>query len=239
MAGLHGQSIERPGDSSIPSPGLYYWRLLLEKPGFVKNNEMTTHQEALNEYGTQAKNLLRPLLIFLATIWLIEIFDRLLFSGSLDQLGIVPRQAVGLRGVLFAPFLHAGFEHLLANSIPLLVLGFMLMLRHKPRIGLISVIIVLISGLGTWLFAPANTVTIGSSGLVFGYFGFLVVNAWYERSAGAILFATIVIIAYGGLIGGIFPAGNGISWQSHLFGLLGGVIAAYYLSTRRSSNPVQ
>lgn len=199
---------------------------------------MTTHQETLNEYGNRAKSLLRPLLIFLAIIWLVEISDRLLFGGSLDQLGIVPRQTVGLRGVLFAPFLHAGFDHLLANSIPLLVLGSILMLRHKPRMGLISVIIVLISGLGTWLFAPANTVTIGSSGLVFGYFGFLVVNAWYERSAGAILFATIVIIAYGGLIGGIFPVGNGVSWQSHLFGLLGGAIAAYHLSTRRPNKPV-
>ena len=193
---------------------------------------MTTYRETLNDYGSRAKYLVRPLLIFLAAMWLIEIFDRLLFGGSLDQFGIVPRQAVGLRGVLFAPLLHAGLGHLFANSIPFLVLGFMLMLRHRPQIGLISAIIVLISGLGTWLFAPPNTVTVGLSGLIFGYFAFLVVNAWYERSVGAIVFAVVVIIAYGGLIWGIFPAGNGVSWQSHFFGMLGGIVAARYLSTR-------
>lgn len=193
---------------------------------------MTTHQEALIDYGNRAKHLVRPLLIFLATIWLIEIFDQLLFGGSLDQFGIVPRQSAGLRGILLAPLLHVGFDHLLANSIPFLVLGLMIMLRHKSQMGLISAIIVLISGLGTWLFAPSYTVTIGSSGLVFGYLAFLVVNAWYERSAGAILFAIIVIVVYGGLIWGILPAGNGISWQSHFFGMLGGVIAARYLGSR-------
>ncbi len=193
---------------------------------------MTTYRETLNDYGSRAKYLVRPLLIFLAAMWLIEIFDRLLFGGSLDQFGIVPRQAVGLRGVLFAPLLHAGLGHLFANSIPFLVLGFMLMLRHRPQIGLISAIIVLISGLGTWLFAPPNTVTVGLSGLIFGYFAFLVVNAWYERSVGAIVFALVVIIAYGGLIWGIFPAVNGVSWQSHFFGMLGGIVAARYLSTR-------
>lgn len=198
---------------------------------------MTTYQQALNNYGSRAKTLLRPLLIFLAIIWLLEIFDRLLFGGSLDHLGIVPRQLAGLRGVLFAPLLHAGFGHLLANSIPFLFLGFMLMLRHQPRIGLISAVVLLASGLGTWLFAPANTVTIGASGLIFGYFAFLIVNAWYERSAGAISFAVVVIIVYGGLIWGVFPAGNAVSWQSHFFGLLGGVIAAYYLSPRRFDEP--
>jgi len=193
---------------------------------------MTTYRETLDDYGSRAKYLVRPLLIFLAVIWLIEIFDQLLFGGSLDQFGIIPRQAVGLRGVLFAPLLHAGFGHLFANSIPFLVLGFMLILRHRPQIGLISAIIVLISGFGTWLFASPNTVTLGLSGLIFGYFAFLVVNDWYERSAGAIVFALVVIIAYGGLIWGRFPAGNGVSWQGHLFGMLGGLVAAHYLSTR-------
>ncbi len=193
---------------------------------------MTTHQEVLNDYGNRAKHLVRPLLIFLATIWLVEIIDQLLFGGSLDQFGIIPRQSAGLRGILLAPLLHVGFDHLLANSIPFLVLGLMIMLRRGSQMGLISAIIVLISGLGTWLFAPSYTVTIGSSGLVFGYLAFLVINAWYERSAGAILFATIVIVVYGGLIGGILPAENGISWQSHLFGMLGGVIAARYLGSR-------
>lgn len=198
---------------------------------------MTAYQQALYNYSSRAKGLIRPLMIFLAAIWLLEIFDRLLFGGSLDHLGIVPRQLAGLRGVLFAPLLHAGFGHLLANSIPFLVLGLLLMMRHQTRVGLISAVVLLVTGMGTWLFAPANTVTIGASGLIFGYFAFLIVNAWYERSAGAISFAVVVIIAYGGLIWGIFPAENVVSWQSHFFGLLGGIIAAYYLSPRRIEEP--
>jgi membrane associated rhomboid family serine protease len=140
---------------------------------------------------------------------------------------------VGLRGILFAPLLHGGFGHLLANSVPLLLLGFLVMLRNQRRFLLISVVIALISGLGTWLIAPANTVHIGASGLIFGYFAFLIVSAWYERSFAAVTLALLVIVLYGGLFWGILPAGNGVSWQGHFFGLIGGGLAANYFSPRR------
>ncbi len=191
---------------------------------------MTTYQQALTAYGSRAKTLIRPLLICVAIIWLLELFDRLFLGGSMDTLGIIPRQFVGLRGVVLAPLLHSGFGHLMANTIPFLVLGFLLMLRHRAHIVTITAIVLLTSGLGTWLIAPTNTITIGASGLVFGYFAFLVVNAWYERSLGAILLAIAVILVYGGLIWGIIPSGNGISWQNHFFGLMGGVIAAHQLN---------
>jgi membrane associated rhomboid family serine protease len=193
----------------------------------------STYEAALRRGGNEAKRLLRPLLILVAVAWLIEIMDRLFFSRALDQLGITPRQLSGLRGILFAPFLHGSFAHLLANTVPFLILGFLVMMRRPRRFVAISLVILAISGLGTWLIAPDYTVHIGASGLIFGYFAFLVVNAWFERSFSAVLLALLVVVLYGGLITGIWPAGGGISWQGHLFGLLGGAVAAFYFSPRR------
>lgn len=200
----------------------------------VLGSRMNAHQETIRLQANRAKDNLRPLLWFVALIWLIEVIDRVILGGSLDQLGILPRQLAGLRGIFLAPFLHGSFSHLLANTIPFLILGFLVRLRHKSHFLLLSTIVVLTSGLGTWLIAPPNTVHIGASGLIFGYFAFLVVNAWYERSLAAIVPALLVIILYGGLIGGILPVQNGLSWQGHLFGLLGGALAAFYLSPRHN-----
>lgn len=195
---------------------------------------MNSRQQTLQVYSNEAVRLLKPLVGFVALLWFIEIIDRLLFSGALDGLGIVPRQFEGLRGIIFAPLLHGNFSHLFANSVPFLVLGFLVIARHQRRFLVLSGIILLIGGLGTWLIAPANTVHIGLSGLIFGYFAFLVVSAWYERSFTAVALAVLVIVLYGGLIVGILPGGNAISWQGHFFGLIGGGVAAYYLSPRRN-----
>lgn len=195
---------------------------------------MSTYEEALRRRGNDAWRLLRPLLIAVAVVWLIEVVDRLFFGRSLDQLGIVPRQLSGLRGILFAPVLHGSFAHLLANTVPFLILAFLVMVRHQRHFVVITAFILLISGLGTWLIAPVNTVHIGASGLIFGYFAFLVVNAWFERSFAAVLLALLVIVMYGGLLAGIWPAAGGISWQGHLFGLVGGAAAAFYFSPRRA-----
>jgi membrane associated rhomboid family serine protease len=193
---------------------------------------MQTYENTVYTYGSQAMRLLRPLFTLVAVVWLIEVVDWVFFNNSLDHLGILPRQMDGLRGILLAPFLHGGFSHLMANTLPFLILGFLVMLRHRSRILIISALILLISGFGTWLIAPANTVHIGASGLIFGYFAFLIVNAWYERSARAIVLAILVTIVYGGLLAGVLPSGSGISWQGHIFGLIGGGLAAFYFSPR-------
>jgi membrane associated rhomboid family serine protease len=194
---------------------------------------MNSWQQTLQLYSDEATRILKPLIGFVALLWFIEIIDRLIFSGALDGLGIVPRQLEGLRGILFAPLLHGSFSHLFANSIPFLVLGFLVMARHQRRFLAISGVILLISGLGTWLIAPVHTVHIGISGLIFGYFAYLIVSAWFERSFTAIALALLVVVLYGGLLRGILPAGNAVSWQGHFFGLVGGGVAAYYLSPRR------
>lgn len=200
-------------------------------------NNMNTTQEPLQQklqlYGEEAKRLLKPLLMIVAVMWFIEIIDRLLFGGSLDRFGVVPRQWSGLAGIIFSPLLHGNFAHLLANSVPFIILGFLITLRHEKQFPAITIVIALVSGFGTWLTAPSNTVHIGASGLIFGYLAYLVVNAWYERSLASIALAVLVIVVYGGLLVGVLPSGGTVSWQGHLFGLVGGIVAAYYFSPRR------
>jgi membrane associated rhomboid family serine protease len=196
-------------------------------------DNMNTRQQTLQNYSEEATRMVKPLLVFVGILWLLEIIDALLFRGALDGLGIIPRQVDGLRGIVFAPFLHGGWSHLFANTLPLLLFGFLVMLRYRRRFLFISIVIALVSGLGTWLIAPANTLHIGASGLIFGYFAFLIVNAWYERSLASVALALLVIVLYGGILWGVLPTGNSISWQGHFFGLVGGGVAAYYVSPRR------
>jgi membrane associated rhomboid family serine protease len=192
---------------------------------------MSATQQQLQIYGMRAKQMLRPLLAFVVLLWVLEAIDRLFFDGALDRLGIAPRRTIGLTGILFAPLLHDSFAHLLANTGPFLVLAFLVLARQGRRIVAVSAVIALISGLGTWLIGPPHTVHIGASGLVFGYFAFLVVSAYYERSLTAVILAVFVIALYWGLLGGVLPAA-GISWQGHFFGLVGGGVAAYTFSRR-------
>ncbi len=175
---------------------------------------------------------------FVALIWLLEIIDRLILGGSMDNLGIQPRSLVGLRGILFMPFLHGGFGHVLANTIPFVVLGWLVMLNGLSDFLVISALIIVVSGLGAWLFGAANSVHIGASGLVFGFFGFLVTRAYFDRSLASIILAIVVIIFYGGLMIGILPLQLGVSWQAHLFGFTGGVLAAYVISRRNRAAQV-
>lgn len=155
-----------------------------------------------------------------------------LLAGRLAQYGIVPRTELGLRGVVFAPFLHAGFAHLLANSAPFAVLGWCVMLRRTSDILWVTLCAMLVGGMGTWLLGASGTLHIGASGVVFGYLGFLVARGYFERSVGAILVSAAVALAYGGMLWGVLPGQAGISWEGHLFGCLGGMLAARLLARR-------
>ena len=116
---------------------------------------------------------------FVAFIWLLEVIDQLIFHGRLDNFGVWPRTAVGLWGILLAPILHAGFGHLMANTVPFLVLGWLVMIRRLADFIIVSVVTIIISGLGIWLIAPANTVHLGASGLIFGYLGYLLWRGYF------------------------------------------------------------
>ncbi len=160
-------------------------------------------------------------------LWLIEMADWLMLDGRLDSFGIQPRTLGGLQAVVIAPFLHDGFGHLLANTIPLILLGWFVMLRRTADFFLVGLSALLASGLGIWLFGGASTIHLGISGVIFGFFGYLLARGYYERSVTALVLAAVSFLVYGGMIWGMLPLHPGISWQGHLFGFVGGVLTAY------------
>ena len=159
-------------------------------------------------------------------MWAFEIVDVAL-DNRLDRYGIEPRDPDGLFGVVAAPFLHAGFGHLLANSIPFVVLGLLIALQGLGRVVAVTAIVMVVSGLGTWLVAPAGTIHIGASGVVFGYATYLLARGLFNRRAVEVLIGVGVAAVWGtALLGGLMPQ-EGVSWQGHFFGAVGGVIAAW------------
>lgn len=171
---------------------------------------------------------------FVGLMWALEILD-LFLGGALNRFGIRPHSLIGLRGILVAPFLHSNLLHLIANTVPFLILGWFVMLRRTSDFWPVTIMVMLISGLGTWLFGSPSSIHIGASGLVFGYLGFLLSRGYFERRFDSILMSLTVGILYGGMIWGVLPTRIGISWQGHLFGFIGGIIAAWMLSRPRSS----
>ncbi|MEV4097147.1 rhomboid family intramembrane serine protease [Streptosporangium saharense] len=176
------------------------------------------------------------IIVLVAGMWAIEVADYVL-PADFDAYGIRSWDVEGLGGIFLAPFLHAGFGHLMANSLPLLVLGFLAALRGIGRFLLASLIIIVVSGLGVWFTSSPYVVTVGASGLVFGYFGFVVARGLFDRRALDILIGIGVAVAYYSIIWGVLPGEAGISWQGHLFGLVGGVLAAWALRRRRAALP--
>lgn len=164
----------------------------------------------------------------LGVLWGVELLDQL--SGDrLDNLGIHARTLDGLAEIFAAPFLHAGWGHLVSNSVPFLVLGFLVLLGGLLRWVVSSLISIVSSGLAAWLLSPVNTVVIGASGLIFGWLTYLLARAIYSRKPGQVVVAMLVLLVYGSMIWGVLPGAAGISWQAHLGGAVGGVAAARVL----------
>lgn len=174
---------------------------------------------------------------FVAIFWLLEILDQFVFRGSLDIFGIIPHQVIGLRGILFAPFLHGDFSHLIANTVPFLILGWLVMLQETSDFFVVTGLTMLVGGLGVWLFAAPRSIHIGASILIFGYLGFLLLRGYFQRNIPSILLSILVFLLYGGTIWGVLPSRPGISWQGHLFGFLGGVLAAKLIATEKKHYP--
>lgn len=190
---------------------------------------MDAKRSIFSEFKTQIAVLLGLVIL----LWAIEAVDVFVFRGALDQwFGIRPRSLFGLWGILFAPFLHGSFSHLLANTVPLVTLGWLVMLRRTSDWLSVSIVAAVCSGLGTWLIGAPFSTHIGASGVIFGYFGFLLLRGYFERSFVAIAFSILVTFLYGGIILGTLPFFNApnVSWEGHLFGFLGGALAAWLLS---------
>jgi membrane associated rhomboid family serine protease len=166
----------------------------------------------------------------LAVMWGLEIID-LLPGTNLDRWGIRPRTARGLVGVPAAPFLHSGLSHLVANTLPFALLGAFIAIGDAKRFVEVTAIVALTSGLGTWLFAAPGTIHIGASGLVFGYLTYLVARGFFAGKPLWILGGVVVLLLYGGILWGLLPR-PGISFTGHLFGAIGGIVAAWYVHGR-------
>ncbi len=176
---------------------------------------------------------IRIVIAMVALMWVLEVVDVAL-DHRLDRYGIEPRDPDGLDGVLTAPFLHVGFGHLIGNTIPFVVMGVVIAFEGPLRLLGVTAIAALASGLGTWLVAPANSIHLGASGVVFGYAGYLLVRGFFSRSLTHLVVGVVVIGVYGTtLLFGLAPR-DGISWQGHLFGAVGGVVAARLLDVRRT-----
>jgi membrane associated rhomboid family serine protease len=174
------------------------------------------------------------LIVAIAIFWTLEIADFLVFHGSLDSYGIRPHNIMGLRGIIFAPFLHGGFPHLIANTIPFLTLGWLTMIQQTKDFYIASIMSALVGGAGVWLFGSPNSVHIGASILIYGYLGFLLLRGYFQKNFPSIALSIFVAIAYGGLIWGVFPSQMAVSWQGHLFGFIGGAIAAKMVTQARN-----
>ncbi|HRW38583.1 MAG TPA: rhomboid family intramembrane serine protease [Aquihabitans sp.] len=177
--------------------------------------------------------LLRPFAVVAlvaAAMWVEEVVD-LLPHTPFDSWGIRPRQLRGVPGIALAPFLHDGFGHLLSNTVPFVVLGCIVAASGVQRFVQVAVIVAAIAGVGTWLTGPSRTIHIGASGVVFGLLTYLVARGAFERRLGHLAVALLVLIFYGSLLWGLLPR-PGVSWQGHLFGALGGVVAAWVIHGR-------
>lgn len=167
-----------------------------------------------------------------AAMWTLEGFDAIV-GNRLDQYGIQPRDGDGLAGIAAAPFLHDGFGHLAANTLPFAAMGFVIALKGALRLLAVTGIVMLVGGIGTWLVAPAGTNHIGASGVVFGFATYLLSRGIFNRDALEIAIGVVVAVVWGAaLLGGLVPQ-EGISWQGHLFGAVGGVVAARLLARDR------
>jgi len=171
----------------------------------------------------------------LALMW-VAFLATALTGGALLSLGVIPRTTIGLRGILFAPFLHASLAHIIANSIPFVVLGWLVMLRDARHFVPVSVLAMIGAGLLAWLLGAPGSVHIGASGVIFGYLGFLILSGWFARSFTSIVLSVLVILLWGGMVLGVMPGQAGISWQAHLGGFVGGAFAAGVFKTPRTGN---
>jgi membrane associated rhomboid family serine protease len=169
-----------------------------------------------------------------AGLWALELVDTFVLHQALNAYGVAPGKLSGLLGILAAPFLHGDLTHLASNTFPLLLFSWLIMMRDNREWGFASAIIMLTSGLGTWLIGSANSVHIGASGMVFGYFGYLLSMGIFQRKLGAILLSLVIGVTYGGIAFGMVPflVPGFISWQMHLFGFIGGVFAAWSVNRR-------
>jgi membrane associated rhomboid family serine protease len=174
-------------------------------------------------------NSFKTVLAVVALLWVILLVGSVI---PLQDYGIQPRTLRGLAGILFAPFIHASFDHLVTNSISLLILGLIFLTTEKKLSAVIMLHFIILGGLGTWLIGRSDYTHIGASGVIYAILGYLLSMGVFTRNIKAIIVSILVFLLYGGAIWGIFPTGGFISWESHLCGFLAGIITAKMYAAR-------
>lgn len=165
----------------------------------------------------------------LIVTWGLNLVNWIFLGNALNWFGLRPRTLIGLLGIVFSPFLHSSVVHLLANSLVFFVLGWMVLYRGATDFVAVTIIVALAEGLGVWLFGRSAN-HIGGSGVIFGYFGFLLFGSFFDQNLTALVLSLAVGIFYWWMLPGIMPSKDrSISWEGHLFGFLGGVLAAQLL----------
>lgn len=172
-----------------------------------------------------------------AIMWAVEAVNALDSNRISTSDGIYARNLDHIWAIFTAPFLHFSWQHLIANTIPFVFMGVIIALQGARRLLLVTLIIIVIGGLGTWLIAPSGTDTAGASGVVFGYATYLFARGFFNRSLLELLTGLVVGVVWGGaLLSSIVPH-YGVSWQGHVCGAIGGVVAAYLLRRQRPPQP--
>ncbi len=139
-----------------------------------------------------------------------------------------------MRGILFAPFIHGDFQHLIANTVPFLTLGWLVMLQRTSDFFIVTAWTMLVGGIGIWIVGAPRSVHIGASILIFGYLGFLLFRGYFQRNVPSIVLSIAVAAIYGSLVWQVLPSQPGVSWEGHLFGFIGGAIAARSIAKKSS-----
>ena len=168
---------------------------------------------------------IKTLLVILSVLWGIQLLNSAL-GYQLIRLGIYPRKCSGLMGIVFSPFLHGNYSHLFLNSIPLFILANFVLINGWPAFISVTITIMLVCGVLTWLLAR-KAYHIGASGIIMGYWSYLLVNAYYQHSLLAIILAVVCLLYFGSMLVNVFPEKPTTSWEAHLFGLIAGIAACY------------
>jgi membrane associated rhomboid family serine protease len=188
---------------------------------------MTTWAEVRREF----RRSLITLLAIVALLWVVHLVN-IALDGRLIGWGVQPRTVRGLPGIVLHPFLHGSWAHLISNTIGFLMLGGLVLLREPRDFWTVTVLATLVGGIGIWLVGRPGP-HIGISGVIFGYFGYLLFTGVFDRKIGAFLLSLLTFLIWGRLLLGLSPLQRGISWEGHLFGLAGGIAGAWLRAKRR------
>jgi membrane associated rhomboid family serine protease len=197
------------------------------------SNRLKLRDPQGSDQGVAAIQGMTLLAAIVAVMWVVEVINSI-DSNNLSADGIYARNVGRIWGIFTSPFLHAGFPHLIDNTIPFVFMGLIIAIRGAARLAVVTGIVIVIGGLGTWLIAPAGSDTIGASGVVFGYATYLLTRGLFDRSPLELLTGAVVGAVWGGALLASLVPHYGVSWQAHLCGAVAGVLAAWLLAERRS-----